>query len=128
MSERTYPDPAINLETEPYWAAAKDGKLLIKKCKACGEPHFYPRSLCPHCGSTDVDWQETSGKGTIYSYSVMRRAPVPYAIAYVTLAEGVTMMTNIVDADLDALAVGQAVEVAFRQTEGGEALPVFKPV
>ncbi|MEQ9642280.1 MAG: Zn-ribbon domain-containing OB-fold protein [Alphaproteobacteria bacterium] len=127
MSERTYPDPAITLESEPYWEATKAGKLLLKKCNACGEPHFYPRSLCPHCGSTDVDWLEASGKGTIYSYSVMRRAKTPYAIAYVTLDEGVTMMTNIVDADLDGLAVGQAVEVAFRPTEGGHALPVFKP-
>ncbi len=127
MSERTYTDPAINLETEPYWAAAKDGKLMLKRCNACGEPHFYPRSLCPHCGSTDVDWLESTGKGTIYSYSVMRRAKIPYAIAYVTLDEGVTMLTNIVEADFDALGIGQAVQVAFRETEGGQALPVFRP-
>ena len=127
MSERTYTDPAINLETEPYWAAAKDGKLMLKRCNACGEPHFYPRSLCPHCGSTDVDWLESTGKGTIYSYSVMRRAKIPYAVAYVTLDEGVTMLTNIVEADFDALGIGQAVQVAFRETEGGQALPVFRP-
>ena len=127
MSERTYTDPAINLETEPYWAAAKDGKLMLKRCNACGEPHFYPRSLCPHCGSSDVDWLESTGKGTIYSYSVMRRAKIPYAIAYVTLDEGVTMLTNIVEADFDALGIGQAVQVAFRETEGGQALPVFRP-
>lgn len=127
MSERTYTDPAINLETEPYWAAAKDGKLMLKRCNACGEPHFYPRSLCPHCGSTDVDWLESNGKGTIYSYSVMRRAKIPYAIAYVTLDEGVTMLTNIVEADFDALSIGQAVQVDFRETEGGQVLPVFRP-
>ena len=125
-AERSYPDPTTNLETERYWAAAKDGQLLIKTCNACGEAHYYPREICPHCGSTDTEWREASGKGTIYSYSVMRRAEIPYVIAYVTLAEGVTMMSNIVDADFDAIAIGRAVEVTFRETEGGMALPVFR--
>ena len=125
-AERSYPDPTTNLETERYWAAAKDGQLLIKTCNACGEAHYYPREICPHCGSTDTEWREASGKGTIYSYSVMRRAEIPYVIAYVTLAEGVTMMSNIVDADFDAIAIGKAVEVTFRETEGGMALPVFR--
>ena len=125
-AERSYPDPTTNLETERYWAAAKDGQLLIKTCNACGEAHYYPREICPHCGSTDTEWREASGKGTIYSYSVMRRAEIPYVIAYVTLDEGVTMMTNIVDADFDAIAIGKAVEVTFRETEGGMALPVFR--
>ena len=125
-AERTYPDPTTNLETERYWAAAKDGQLLVKTCNACGEAHYYPRETCPHCGSTDTEWREASGKGTIYSYSVMRRAEIPYVIAYVTLDEGVTMMSNIVDADFDAIAIGKAVEVTFRETEGGMALPVFR--
>ena len=79
-----------------------EGKFLLRKCTACGEAHCYPRTLCPFCFSDKTEWVEASGKGTIYTYSVMRRAPVPYAIAYVTLAEGPTMMTNIVDCDLDS--------------------------
>jgi len=71
---------------------------------------------------------DASGKGVIYSYSVMRRGATPYAIAYVTLDEGVTMMTNIVDCDFDSLAIGQAVEVTFRATEGDQVLPVFRPI
>lgn len=125
-AERSYPDPTTNLETERYWAAAKDGRLLVKTCNACGQAHYYPREICPHCGSTDTEWRQASGKGTIYSYSVMRRAEIPYVIAYVTLDEGVTMMSNIVDADFDAIAIGKAVEVTFRETEGGMALPVFR--
>ena len=116
QAERTYPEPSINMETEAYWAAAKEGKLILKKCNACGKTHFYPRAICPHCQSSDTQWYDASGKGTIYSYSVMRRGPTPYAIAFVTLEEGVSMMTNIVDCDYDALAVGQAVEVTFRAT------------
>jgi len=126
-TERTYPDPMPTLESEAYWAAARDGVMLLKKCNACGETHYYPRAICPHCLSADTSWYEASGKGTIYSYSVMRRTETPYVIAFVALDEGVSMMTNIVDCDVDALAIDQAVEVVFRRTEGGQALPVFRP-
>jgi len=125
--ERIYAEPMINMETETYWQGTKDGKLMLKKCNACGETHFYPRAICPHCFSDDTGWYEASGKGTIYTYSVMRRAEIPFVIAYVTLDEGVTMMTNIVECDFDSVEVGQAVEVTFRPTEGDQALPVFRP-
>jgi uncharacterized OB-fold protein len=119
--------PAVNIETQPFWDATAQGKLLIKKCTACGEPHFYPRGHCPFCFSDKTEWVEASGNGTIYTYSVMRRAPVPYAIAYVTLAEGPTMMTNIVDCDLDSIKIGQAVRLVFRPSEGGAPVPMFTP-
>jgi uncharacterized OB-fold protein len=125
--DRKISAPLVNFETQHFWDAAVDGKLLYKKCVACGEPHFYPRPFCPFCFSDKVDWQEASGRGTIYTYSVMRRAPVPYAIAYVTLAEGPTMMTNIVDCDLDAIKIGQAVKLVFKPTEGGPPVPMFAP-
>ncbi len=128
MSDRTYPDPSITLESEEYLQGCNDGKLLLKRCADCGKTHFYPRAICPHCFSDNTEWYEASGKGRIYTYSVTRRAPVPFAIAYVTLEEGVTMLSNIVEADLDALAIDQAVEVTFRQSEGGQALPVFRPL
>ena len=125
--DRKISAPLVNFETQHFWDAAGEGKLLYKKCAACGEPHFYPRPFCPFCFSDKVDWQEASGRGTIYTYSVMRRAPVPYAIAYVTLAEGPTMMTNIVDCDLDAIKIGQAVKLVFKPTEGGPPVPMFAP-
>ena len=125
--ERTYSDPDINMETAVYWESAKNGKLLVKTCKACGKLHYYPRTICPHCLSSYTDWVEASGKGTIYTYSVMRRTETPYVIAYVTLEEGVTMLSNIVECDVDGVAVGQTVEVVFRDTEGGHSLPVFRP-
>lgn len=128
MSECSYSDPSITMESEAYWQAANDGKLLVKRCADCGEVHFYPRAICPGCLSGNTEWQEASGKGNIYTYSVMRRADPPYAIAYVRLEEGVTMLTNIVEADLDALAVEMQVEVTFRNSEGGQALPMFRPV
>jgi uncharacterized OB-fold protein len=125
--ERTYPAPEPNPETKRFWEAAAQGQLLLKKCGDCGEVHYYPRALCPFCGSDRTDWQPASGRGTVYSWSVMRRAETPYAIAYVTLDEGVTMMTNIVDCDLDGIRIGQAVRVVFKPTAGGPPLPAFTP-
>jgi uncharacterized OB-fold protein len=125
--QRKIAAPAVNLETQPFWDATAQGKLLIKKCTACGEPHFYPRGHCPFCFSDQTEWVEASGNGTIYTYSVMRRAPIPYAIAYVTLAEGPTMMTNIVDCDLDGIKIGQVVRLVFKPSEGGAPVPMFTP-
>ena len=125
--DRKIAAPPANPETQPFWDAAAEGKLLYKKCAACGEPHFYPRALCPFCFSDRTEWQQASGRGTIYTHSVMRRTPVPYAIAYVTLDEGPTMMTNIVDCDLDAIRIGQKVKLVFKPSDGGPPVPMFTP-
>ncbi len=125
---RTIPAPAVNPEGQAYWDAATAGKLLVKQCAACGQYHHYPRALCPHCFSDRTEWREAKGSGTVYSYSVMRRTTPAYAMAYVTLDEGVTMMTNIVDCDFDAIRIGQKVKVVFKPSEGGPPVPMFTPV
>jgi uncharacterized OB-fold protein len=124
---RTIPAPQTTPETEPFWDAAAAGRLVVKHCTACDRPHHYPRSICPFCGSDRTEWRPASGRGTVYAYSVMRRATPPYAIAYVTLEEGVTVLTNLVDCDLDAIRIGQPVRVVFRPTDGGPPVPVFTP-
>ena len=126
-AERKIPAPPVNPEVQPFFDAAAQGRLLVKRCTACGQMHHYPRAICPFCGQDATEWREASGRGTIYSYSVMRRVPVPYALAYVTLEEGVTMMTNIVDCDLDAIRIGQAVRVVWKPTDGGPPVPMFTP-
>jgi uncharacterized OB-fold protein len=125
--ERKIAPPPVTPETQRFWEAAAAGRLLLKRCLACGEPHHYPRPICPFCGSDRTEWRNASGRGTVYSYSVMRRAEVRYAIAYVTLEEGVTMMTNIVDCDLDAIRIGQPVRVVFKPSDGGPPVPMFTP-
>ena len=127
IPERALPAPIVDTFTAPFWRAAAEGVLMIRRCKACGEAHWYPRPFCPHCGSDKTDWVRASGAGTVYSYTVTRKAgPVPYVLAYVTLEEGVTMLTNLVDAEIESLHIGQPVRVAFREVEGG-AVPVFTP-
>jgi len=119
--------PAVNPETKLFWDAAREGRFLVPFCSACSKAHWYPRAICPFCTSDKVEWRQASGKGTIYTFSVMQRVKEPYAIAHVTLAEGPTMLTNIVDCDFDKLRIGQAVAVIFQETEGGPPVPMFKP-
>jgi uncharacterized OB-fold protein len=126
--ERKIRDPAMNPGDEPYFQAAGEGKLLLKKCNQCGQHHHYPRAMCPFCWSDKVEWMQAKGTGEIYTYTVTRRGgPVPYCIAYVQLDEGPRMMTNIVDTDLDTIKIGQKVKVVFKKTEGGQSVPCFAP-
>jgi len=124
QTSRRIPAPPQSIESHPFWKAATEGKFLIKRCKACGEPHWYPRNICPFCHSSDTVWEESKGEGVIYTFSVMRaNTPVQYAIGYVTLDEGVSLLTNFVDCDLDALRIGQRVKLKWTPTENGP--PVF---
>ena len=103
--------------------------MLVKYCHSCKEFHHYPRSICPHCFSDQTEWRDAKGTGTVYTCSVLRRGvPEPYCIAYVTLAEGVSMLTNIVDCDLDTVKIGMPVRVVFKPTDGGPPVPMFTPV
>lgn len=129
VSTREFPAPIPNVETQPFWDAARDGRLLIRYCSACDKAHWYPREICPFCHAGPTLWKQASGKGTLYTYSVMRRAAVPFATAYVTLEEGPTMLTNLVECDLDSLFIGMPVEVTFARTQSEQLfVPVFRPV
>lgn len=119
------PEPTVG--SEAYWEGARNGKLLLRHCTSCNKVHHYPRALCPYCFSDKLEWRQASGKGKVYSYSVMRRAPEPYVIAYVTLDEGISMMTNIVDCDLDKVRIDQPVKVVFKPSQTGQPVPMFMP-
>lgn len=126
--DRPLAPPHVDAANKPFWQAAAEGSLLFKHCDSCDRPHWYPRLLCPYCMSADTRWRPSSGRGTIYSVSVTRRmGPVPYAIAYVRLEEGVTLLSNIVDCDLDALRIGDTVRLCFKTAENGQAIPMFTP-
>jgi uncharacterized protein len=112
---------------EPFQEAAAQGSFAVPTCRACGRRHWYPRVICPFCFSGDVTWEPASGRGTVYTYTIMRRAKPPYAVAYVKLAEGPVMMTNIVGCDLDAIRIGMKVQAVFWPAENGPLVPVFKP-
>lgn len=104
---------------------ASQEELLVPHCTSCGKAHWYPRRLCPFCLSSDLEFKPSKGRGTIHAHTVMRRVPEPYALAYVELAEGPKMMTNIVDSDLDHVRIGQEVQLKFKHI-GETAVPVFQ--
>ena len=109
---------------DAYWQAANEGRLLLKKCADCKATHYYPRPICPFCMSSNTDWIEASGKGKIYSWSVQHRPEPAFAIAFVTLEEGPTILTNIVDTDFDNIRIDQQVSLKF-ETREEQPVPVF---
>ena len=126
--DRKIPAPTVYPDNEAFWAGAAAGKLLVKHCTACDKSHWYPRPQCPFCMSEKTVWKQSAGTGAIYTFSVTRRAgPIAFAIAYVRLDEGVTMMTNIVDCDLDAIRIGDRVKVVMKPSDGGPLVPMFTP-
>ena len=124
---RTIPAPRVLPESLPFWRAADEGRLLVKTCLDCGQVHFYPRDICPHCLSERTEWRDAAGTGTVYSFSTMGKGDAAYTLAFVTLDEGVTLMTNLVDCDPAAVSVGQRVKVVFQPSDGGHAVPMFTP-
>jgi uncharacterized protein len=126
--------PAVTLETQPFWDATGEGRLVLPQCDACGTVIWYPRRFCPSCGANAVSWIAAGGQGSVYSFTIVRkgdgayREAAPYVVAYVELDEGPRVMTNIVECDLDLLAIGDRVEVVFHPTGEGTALPRFRPI
>jgi uncharacterized OB-fold protein len=120
------PAPVPDPDNRAFFEAAREGVLLLGLCRATGRAFHPPRGISPFTLTTDVGTVRASGAGTIHSVTVMRGAS-PTAVAYVELAEGPRVFTNIVDCDVDALRIGDAVRVVFRDAEGGQPVPCFAP-
>jgi len=135
MKKYLKPLPLFIEETRNYWEGCKAEKLLVQKCRACGTYQTYPRLVCHKCLSGDLEWVESTGRGTIYSFSVVYRpyleefdADVPYAVAIIDLEEGVRMMANVIDCTPDEIRIGMKVEVVFDHVTPEISLPKFKLV
>ncbi|KJK22184.1 hypothetical protein UB46_22780 [Burkholderiaceae bacterium 16] len=129
------PKPVANADSHTYWNAARERRLVIRKCNACGQLHFMPRYLCPSCWSDNLDWIDASGTGRVHSFSVIRRASdpafasrVPYVLALIELDEGPRMMANILGEDALGVAVGDPVTVTFEDRGDGALIPQFERV
>jgi uncharacterized OB-fold protein len=125
------PTPRPSPTELPFYEACARGELALQHCEPCDRFLFYPRTHCDHCHNPTLNWQRVSGTGTIVSYTVVRRAiseafTAPYVIALIDLVEGPRMMSQIVDTEPEALAVGQTVSVAFEAWSDDIKLPVFK--
>jgi uncharacterized protein len=113
----------VNGDSAEYWAAAKEGRLLFQKCRSCGVVQFPPRYHCGECWSDAIEWIESCREGTIESFTVVHRAPVPsfqervpYVIAAVRLDEGVRMITNLLGGP-HGIRIGERVRVDFTEVD-----------
>jgi len=128
------PIPRVASYAEPYWAMAREDKLGLPFCPRCVAWIFYPRHWCPHCYGSELEWRETGGRGSVYSFSVVHQAPfeayeaeVPYVLAIIELAEGPHLMANVVDCAPETVHVGMPVRVVFETRAEGFKLPQFTP-
>lgn len=126
------PLPVPTALTQPYWDAARQGELRLQHCQACGHWQFYPRPFCLSCESDHLQWQRTSGLGTVYTFTVNHRAPnpfmkarLPYVVAIVQLDEGPRLMANVLNAQPGQMAIGKRVQVCFEQASEDITLPQF---
>jgi uncharacterized protein len=127
------PIPEIDQQLAPFFAAAKEHRLVVQRCAGCGVHRFPPRELCSGCLSTESTWVGVSGRGEIFSYNVMHQiyhpafaSEVPYAVVVVKLAEGPKMISNLVDCAVNEIRIGMPVEVVFESVSPEVTLPKFR--
>ncbi len=132
MVDHLKPLPEPTQESQPYWDALSEGRLMLQSCGACGKVRHYPRPLCDACYSFDVRWIEAKGVGTVHSWTVTHhafnhgfKAEVPYVLVTVDLVEGVRMQAPLRDPDLNGLTIGLPVRVIVELANDELALPAF---
>jgi uncharacterized OB-fold protein len=135
VSATAKPVPEVTAELRPFFAAAREGRLVVQRCRGCGERRFPPREICSHCLSRDAEWVAASGRGKILSFNVMHQvyhpgfaAEVPYAVVLVALDDGARLLSNLVDCPIERVAIGLPVEVVFERLTDEVVLPKFRPV
>jgi uncharacterized protein len=126
------PLPAPSAYTEPYWDGLRRGELRFLRCRNCQAALFDPPHICRSCRSRNLDWQTSSGAGTVYSWTVIWRPPMPafaapYAVAIVELQEGFRMLANIIGCEPSDVRVDLDVQAEFHDIGGGFRLPYFRP-
>jgi hypothetical protein len=124
--------PAVSELTAPYWAAAREGRLVVQECQSCRQVWHPPLHRCPHCHCAALGWRPVSGAGTVYTYTVVRHPThyafadkIPYVLAIVELAEGPRLVTALEGAEPGEVRVGQPVRAVFREVAEGVTLPYF---
>ena len=134
MSEIHYvdgwPQPYPLLDAVPYWAALQEQRLTYQRCNGCHDPVWPAHAICPHCGSQDLAWQASSGRGTVYSYSTVMRGPTPawqsiapYTVGFIQMEEGYYLFSQI-NGKPEDIGIGKSVRVQFIR-RGNQVLPVF---
>jgi uncharacterized OB-fold protein len=132
MAEYTKPLPEITAESKPFWDACARHQLLVQTCRECGAVQYYPRGVCAACWSPDLEWTPSAGRGRVFTFTVTHRTQargfrdeLPYVLAWITLDEGVQVMSNIVGVDPATIKIGMPVHVTFDDVKEGLSIPKF---
>jgi uncharacterized OB-fold protein len=119
---------------QPYWDSLRARAAAVQRCDSCGTFFFVPKERCPNCLSPESTWTPISGHGTVYTYTVVHRAPtpayqeeVPYVIAHVTMDEGFRMAANLRGVDPESVSIGMPVQLGYEDATPEWTLPVFEP-
>lgn len=128
------PIPRPYQDTQAYWDAAKQKRLILQRCRDCQKFQFYPRGVCSHCLGSALDWVDSPGRGVVHTFTIAHRAPhpgfanqLPFVIGIIQLEEGVRMMTNIVGCDPNSVRIDMPVKVTFEEVSPDVTLPQFTP-
>jgi uncharacterized OB-fold protein len=126
------PLPRPTALSQPFWEGCREGVLRAQRCRDCQTWIFIPQPCCTSCLGENLEWVESSGRGTLYSYTIVHRPQqpvfeVPYAAIVVELEEGWHMLSNLVECDLDQIEIGMPLEVSFREMSDEITLPYFRP-
>jgi uncharacterized protein len=126
--------PQIDDANRPFWDGCRDGVLRLQRCSDCRHLRYPISIVCPHCLSTEATWEQMSGLGEVYTFAIFRHAyndgwrdRVPYNVALVQLAEGPTLISNVVGVEPEALRVGLPVAVVFETVGDDVTVPRFAP-
>ena len=127
------PRPVATELTQPFWEGTRAGRLLLQRCRDCGHWRWTPQLACPACWSDAYDWAEASGRGSLYSYTVIHRSldparfVAPYILAVVALEEGPHMLTNLVESAPEDVRIDMPVEVRFERIDDEFSVYPFAP-
>jgi uncharacterized OB-fold protein len=134
MNTKSYPQPARDGDNAAFLDAWGEGRLLIQHCRDCQRTFFYSRPFCPHCWSPHLEAVESMGRGTVVSFSLVRRPndpafndEVPIVLAEVEVTEGALLIGRIIDVPAESVRSGLAVELAPPERGPRFPLPVFQP-
>jgi uncharacterized OB-fold protein len=129
---RPLPNPPP--ESQPYWQGAREHRLMIPRCNACGQAWFPPSAMCPHCLSSDTGWEAASGRGKVFSFVVVHRVyhpyfadKVPYVVAVIELDEGPRLLSGVTGIEPGKVRCNMPVEVVFEDATADVSIPKFKP-
>ena len=125
--------PALEGLAGDFYAWCRRHELRFQRCSACNAWRHVPRELCPQCGSPDWEWAASSGRGTVFTWTVVARAmhpafqeDAPYAAVVIEMEEGVRLVSRVIDCPPEELAIGMAVEVVFDDVTPEVTLPKFR--